>query len=65
MVGWTAEDILLHMESDAVSVYHSLGESQTEDETDLPREYAIVMPHVGDAEPAYPLAVEPVCDHGA
>eukprot|EP00974_Lingulodinium_polyedra_P036735 3522140-Lingulodinium_polyedra.AAC.1 len=23
------------------------------------------MPHAGDIEPAYPLAVEPVCGHGA
>eukprot|EP00974_Lingulodinium_polyedra_P111606 10794359-Lingulodinium_polyedra.AAC.1 len=23
------------------------------------------MPRVGDMEPAYPLAVEPVCQHGA
>eukprot|EP00974_Lingulodinium_polyedra_P042738 4103010-Lingulodinium_polyedra.AAC.1 len=46
MVGWAAEDILLYMDSGTVSVYHSLSESQTEDDVDLPREYTTVMPHV-------------------
>eukprot|EP00974_Lingulodinium_polyedra_P087813 8514706-Lingulodinium_polyedra.AAC.1 len=65
MSGWAAEDILLRMESDTVSAYHALGASQADDVTDLPREYTTVMPHVGDVEPAYPLVVEPVCEHGA
>eukprot|EP00974_Lingulodinium_polyedra_P114311 11066976-Lingulodinium_polyedra.AAC.1 len=52
------------MESDAASVYHSLSESQTEDDVDFPREYTIVMSRVGDTEPVYPLAVEPLCEHG-
>eukprot|EP00974_Lingulodinium_polyedra_P024545 2375895-Lingulodinium_polyedra.AAC.1 len=51
MIGWTAEDVLLDAESDAVSVYHSLSESQTEEETAIPREYATVVPYVGDMEP--------------
>eukprot|EP00974_Lingulodinium_polyedra_P013120 1273203-Lingulodinium_polyedra.AAC.1 len=38
--------------------------SQAGDDSDFPREYTTVMPRVGDMEPAYPLAVEPVCKHG-
>eukprot|EP00974_Lingulodinium_polyedra_P059505 5731551-Lingulodinium_polyedra.AAC.1 len=53
------------MESDTASVYHALSVSQADDDVDLPREYATVTPHVGDLEPAYPLAVEPVCKHAA
>eukprot|EP00974_Lingulodinium_polyedra_P021936 2117776-Lingulodinium_polyedra.AAC.1 len=65
MSGWTAEDILLYVESDTVSVYHALSVSQADDDTDLPREHTTVMPHAGDVEPAYPSVVEPVCEHGA
>eukprot|EP00974_Lingulodinium_polyedra_P103102 9980571-Lingulodinium_polyedra.AAC.1 len=65
MIGWTAEDILLYLEADKVSVYHSLSQGQDEDIDDIPREYTTVMPHVGDVEPAYPLAVEPTNSHGA
>eukprot|EP00974_Lingulodinium_polyedra_P029025 2797740-Lingulodinium_polyedra.AAC.1 len=39
--------------------------SQADDDSDLPRAYTTVMPHVGDMEPAYPLAVGPACEHGA
>eukprot|EP00974_Lingulodinium_polyedra_P040555 3895203-Lingulodinium_polyedra.AAC.1 len=56
MIGWTAEDILLHLETDKVSVYHSLSFCQDEDIDDTHREYTTVMPHVGDMEPAYPFA---------
>eukprot|EP00974_Lingulodinium_polyedra_P031832 3066080-Lingulodinium_polyedra.AAC.1 len=56
MTGWTAEDILLYLETDNVSVYHSLSLGQDEDGADLLREYTTVMPHVGDMKPAYPLA---------
>eukprot|EP00974_Lingulodinium_polyedra_P047599 4568473-Lingulodinium_polyedra.AAC.1 len=56
MTGWSAEDVLLHLETGKVSVYHSLSLGQDEDGEDLPRAYTIVMPHVGDVEPAYPLA---------
>eukprot|EP00974_Lingulodinium_polyedra_P097905 9491496-Lingulodinium_polyedra.AAC.1 len=56
MTGWSAEDILLYLESDKVSVFHSLRLGQDGDGDDLPREYTTVMPHVGDVEPAYPLA---------
>eukprot|EP00974_Lingulodinium_polyedra_P056964 5479352-Lingulodinium_polyedra.AAC.1 len=42
-----------------------MGLGQDEDGEDLPKEYAAVMPHVGDMEPAYPLAVEPISNHGA
>eukprot|EP00974_Lingulodinium_polyedra_P102549 9929890-Lingulodinium_polyedra.AAC.1 len=65
MIGWAAEDILLYLETDKVSVYHSLSFGQDEDIDDIPREYTTVMPHVGDMEPAYPLAVEPIHRHGA
>eukprot|EP00974_Lingulodinium_polyedra_P120437 11175007-Lingulodinium_polyedra.AAC.1 len=65
MTGWTAEAILLRMESDTVSVYHALGVSQSDDDTDFPREYATVMPHAGEMEPVYPLVVEPACRRGA
>eukprot|EP00974_Lingulodinium_polyedra_P067365 6523137-Lingulodinium_polyedra.AAC.1 len=53
------------MESETVPVYHALSVSQADDDTDIPRDYTTVMPHVGDVGPAYPLAVEPVCKHGA
>eukprot|EP00974_Lingulodinium_polyedra_P039597 3798295-Lingulodinium_polyedra.AAC.1 len=53
------------MESDTASAYHALGVSQADDDTDLPRARTTVMPHVGDVEPAFPLAVEPVCQRGA
>eukprot|EP00974_Lingulodinium_polyedra_P011341 1094539-Lingulodinium_polyedra.AAC.1 len=65
MTGWTAEDILLHVEYDTVSVYHAPSVSQADDDVDLPRECTTVMPHVGGMGPAYPSVVEPVCKHGA
>eukprot|EP00974_Lingulodinium_polyedra_P033307 3202762-Lingulodinium_polyedra.AAC.1 len=53
------------MESATVSVHHALRVSQADDDVDLPRGYTTVMARVVDMEPAYPLAVEPVCKHGA
>eukprot|EP00974_Lingulodinium_polyedra_P042378 4067237-Lingulodinium_polyedra.AAC.1 len=65
MTGWTADDILLYLEADKVSVYHISGQGPEEDGEDLPREYTTVMPYVGRLEQAYPLAVEPSHSHGA
>eukprot|EP00974_Lingulodinium_polyedra_P018148 1757172-Lingulodinium_polyedra.AAC.1 len=56
---------MLYLEIDKVSVYHFRSLGQDEDGDDLPRKYTTAMPHVGDMEPAYPLAAEPINNHGA
>ena len=52
MIGWSAEDLLAYLESDSVSEYRSSGHGQGEGILDLPIDYTMAMPSVGEFEPA-------------
>eukprot|EP00974_Lingulodinium_polyedra_P082579 7996881-Lingulodinium_polyedra.AAC.1 len=59
MTGWSAEDLLAYLEGDCVSEYRPSGRRQDMGILDLPIEYTMATPCVGEPEPAYPLVVEP------
>eukprot|EP00974_Lingulodinium_polyedra_P075761 7338665-Lingulodinium_polyedra.AAC.1 len=65
MSGWTAEQILMYVSRDDTSVYYSPNDCSGTSHEDIPPEYTTVMPHIGDVEPVYPLAVEPERNQGA
>eukprot|EP00974_Lingulodinium_polyedra_P130646 11214619-Lingulodinium_polyedra.AAC.1 len=65
MAEWTAEQILMYVSRDDASVYYSPNQASETSQEDIPLEYTTVMPHVGDMEPTYLLAVEPERNQGA
>eukprot|EP00974_Lingulodinium_polyedra_P005037 472701-Lingulodinium_polyedra.AAC.1 len=55
----------MYVARDDTSAYYSPNECSDISHEDITPECATVMPHVGDMEPVYPLAVEPERNHGA